>query len=250
MHVRKDEIVKFKRNKTGSCGCVFPEKHREHVNQLNKEQKAGHQHIETMAENRGNCSTQECERACRARKLCHNTGAPTTRNFKSLLDGNMIRNCPAIADDVETAEGTWGPDVSCLKASATRPKPDPVRMDQIETPKELHQKHQEIALCIDGTCIDGAEFLTSTGHLMHCRGCAPVEDRKNEEHCKALDKTSRKFDKVGFRIKIVECDGAFRSLMEEASDGLHADMNCVSAGEHVPRAERNNRTTKDSFRRA
>ena len=55
---------------------------------------------------------------------------------------------------------------------------------------------------------------------------------------------------MGFRIKIVECDGAFRSSMEEASDGLHADMNWANAGEHAPRAERNNQTMKDSFRRA
>ena len=126
---KKRRDIKVQTNKTGLHGCVFPEKHRERVDESNKEQKAGHQHAETTAENRGNCSTQEHERACRARKLCHNTGAPTTKNFKLLLDGNMTRNCPAMADDVKTAEGTWGPDVSHLKASATRPRPDPVRMD-------------------------------------------------------------------------------------------------------------------------
>ena len=37
--------------------------------------------------------------------------------------------------------------------------------------------------------------------------------------------------------------------MEEASDGLCVDVNCANTGEHTPRAERNNRTIKDSFRR-
>ena len=44
------------------------------------------------------------------------------------------------SDDIETAEGMWGEDLSCLKALATRPKPDPVRMDQIEMPKEIASK--------------------------------------------------------------------------------------------------------------
>ena len=89
-----------------------------------------------VAENRGNCSTQQCERAHRARKLHHSTDAPTTRNFRALLDGNTIGNCPATADDVKIAEGTWGKDLSCLKALATRPKPDPVRMHNLR-----HQKN-------------------------------------------------------------------------------------------------------------
>ena len=72
---------------------------------------------------------------------------------------------------------------------------------------------------------------------MCCRECTPVENKTKEECHKALDKTLRKFDKVGFKIKIVECDGAFRSLMDEVSDGLDVDMNCANAGAHTPRAE-------------
>jgi hypothetical protein len=76
-------------------------------------------------------------------------GTPTMENFKSLLQMNVIKNCPVTVNDINIAEKIFGPDVSSLKGKSTRRKPKPVRKDLIEIPAELIMKHHDIELCMD-----------------------------------------------------------------------------------------------------
>ena len=49
------------------------------------------------------------ERAKAARKLYHIVGSPTVEAFKAMLKGNVIKNCPVTAADVDIAENIYGP---------------------------------------------------------------------------------------------------------------------------------------------
>ena len=93
--------------------------------------------VTIIAKNRSNYTTQQFERAKEARKLYHNVGAPTVENFKYILKGNKIKNCPVTIEDVKIAEEIWGKDISYLKRKTTRSKPPLVKADLIEIPKEL-----------------------------------------------------------------------------------------------------------------
>ncbi len=59
---------------------------------------------------------------------------------------------------------------------------------------------------------------------------------------RALDVILRVYNKRGYHVKTINCDGEFRTLMNEVSHKLDMEMNYTSRGEHVPEAERNNRT--------
>ena len=48
----------------------------------------------------------------------------------------------------------------------------------------------------------------------------------------------------------MECDNEFKSTMNKIKDDLDVDMNFTSENEHVPEAERNNRTIKERMRAA
>lgn len=49
-------------------------------------------------------------------------------------------------------------------------------------------------------------------------------------------------------VKTIHCDGEYRSMMDEVKDSLDIEMNYANALDHVPEAERNNRTIKERFR--
>ena len=51
-------------------------------------------------------------------------------------------------------------------------------------------------------------------------------------------------------IRRIHCDGEYRSMMDKVKDDLDAEMNYANAQDHVPEAERNNRTIKERVRAA
>ena len=81
------------------------------------------QFLDTVAENRRNFATLECERVKAARTLCHNVGAPGTERFKGMLRTNWTQDCPVMENDIDMEMEIWGPDAAHLKGKTTRKKP-------------------------------------------------------------------------------------------------------------------------------
>ena len=172
------------------------------------------------------------------------------RKFKAAMQGNMIKDCPVTIRAIEMSEDVCGPDLACLKSKTTRSKPPQIRDNEIMIPKEIYSKHRKLTLHVDTMCACGLPFLASVGWPIYYRGCVPMENTKHDSCCKAIDKQLRQFDKAGFKIKSIECDGEHRAVMDEACDGLGVTMNYTNAQDHEPRAERNNGTMKNGFRLA
>jgi hypothetical protein len=55
----------------------------------------------------------------------------------------------------------------------------------------------------------------------------------------------RLYNSAGFHIKTIHCDGEFCAKMDKVKDDLGVCMNFTNALDHVPEAERNNRTIKE-----
>ena len=51
-------------------------------------------------------------------------------------------------------------------------------------------------------------------------------------------------------VKTIHCDGEYRGMMNKVKDDLDVNMNFTNAQDHVPEAERNNRTIKERIRAA
>ena len=50
----------------------------------------------------------------------------------------------------------------------------------------------------------------------------------------------RHYNKGGFFIQLIHCDGEYKQLIEPVQDKLNATMNFANPGDHVSEAERNN----------
>ena len=75
----------------------------------------------------------------------------------------------------------------------------------------------------------------------------PLSNRTKEEWYRALYVLMIHYNKAVFSIKCIECDGGFKSIMDEVSDDMVIEMNCVNPEDHVSEAERNNRMIKEMF---
>ncbi len=91
-------------------------------------------------------------------------------------------------------------------------------------------------------------MLTAIDKTLKFRSLVPMNTKQHDEYYRALDCILRHYNSGGFTIKTIHCDGEFRSMMEPVKDGLDVDMNFTNAQDHVPEAERNNRTIKERIR--
>ena len=244
--------VKFTAKANGLYTYQPSEKYREQVKTLNmKSQKVeSNFHVSTVAENRMMYTTRQFERAKRARSLYHALGAPTIENFKHLIRMNAIKNNPVTVEDITIAEKIFGPDVATLKGKSTRPRNLPTINDEIAVPPEIYERHHNIELCMDTMFVNGMPFLTAIDKTIKYRSSVPLENKLYDSYYEALDKVLRFYNKANFRIKKIQCDREYAGMMDKVKDELEVEMNYTNAQDHVPEAERNNRTIKERVRTA
>jgi hypothetical protein len=117
-----------------------------------------------------------------------------------------------------------------------------VRSDLIEIPKEIITKHHDIDLCMDTMDLNEFSMLTAIDRTIKFRSLVPMNTKQHVKSYRALDQILRHYNRAG--------DGEFRGMMEKVEDNLNVDMNFTNAQDHVPEAERNDRTIKERIRAA
>ena len=105
-------------------------------------------------------------------------------------------------------------------------------------------------MCIDGMYVSKRGFLTSIDKTIRFRCAVTIPNRKTEEFYNAIDVILRLYNGAGFTVITIHADREFKTLFDEVKDNLDVTMNYAPAGDHVPEAERNNRTLKERIQLA
>ena len=58
----------------------------------------------------------------------------------------------------------------------------------------------------------------------------------------------RQYNEAGFPVSVIHGDGEYESMFNSIKSKLNVPLNCVNPDDHVPEAERNNRTIAERFR--
>jgi hypothetical protein len=206
--------------------------------------------INTVKEKRVGYTQRQFEQAKRAQELYHIVGMLTIESLKALIKMNAIKNCPVTTEDVNNAKKIFGAGMLSLRGKSTRRKSTPVREDVIEIPEELIVQNRKIDLCIDIMYVNECGFMTMINQTIQFRSVLPIENRTHEEYYSVLDMVLQLCNSAGFHIKTIYCNGEFRAMMDKVKDDLGVCMNFTNALDHVPEAERNNRTIKERVRAA
>ena len=165
-------------------------------------------------------------------------GCPSMKDFKWVLCGDQIKDCPITAQDAETAFKIWGKNIAVLKGKTTCSKPNPVMKDSVKVPAKLLNLHKEVFLTADIFFMNKTQFFlmmswkscfTAVNHLMN---------RTVPEIFKAFKEICTCHLHCGFHITEVHVDGEFeplKPLIESLPGGPM--VNLASSSEHVPEME-------------
>jgi hypothetical protein len=179
-------------------------------------------------------------------------GLPTVDDLKAMIRMNLIKNCAVTTEDVNLAQKAYGPDISGIKGKTTRRKPVTVVDNTVEIPEELLEIQQDLKVSMDGMTVNSVKFLTSISHDLYYRTAQYVKDPVASVYKVCMKELVTIYKKGGFNISDIHCDNEFHKAMDpfSASQTPPIKMNYVSAQEHLPRAERNNRVIQERVRAA
>ena len=105
-------------------------------------------------------------------------------------------------------------------------------------------------MCVNIMYMENEIYLTGIGLPIRFRSCVMLVSERADNIYKGIDKFFRTYNKNSYRVKKLLYDGQLKLFFEKVKDNLRVEMNYTNAQDHVPEAERNNRTIKDAVRTA
>lgn len=205
--------------------------------------------METVKSNLKYLSEAKQKKVLAARKAYEALGTPTVADLKAMICMNLIRDNKITNEDVTLAEKVLGPDVGNLKGKAVRTSQPQVIDNTIEIPKELLRVNKEIEISVDGLTVNTIIFLTSISHDIYYRTAARLASTKADSFISRIDEIVQLYKTGGFSVTTIHADKQLALALDEYTcRHTTISVNYASSGEHVPRAERNNRVIEERIR--
>ena len=120
-----------------------------YLDRADEDSKIEYMLVNTVRENFEGFTKHEIEKATEARRLQGMIGHPTEREFTGMVREKLITNCPVTVHDINNANLMYGPDLANLRGKQTRTKPERVRVEIVQIPRNFDQLHKYVTLVVD-----------------------------------------------------------------------------------------------------
>ena len=109
--------------------------------------------VQTVEGNKVGFTKKEIKRAEMAKNLYETIVFPSVADFKIIVQGNGIKNCPITLEDIKNAQTVHGEclGTSTLKGKSVRGNMRVVIQDHLEVPKEIKLR-SEMWICVLMSC--------------------------------------------------------------------------------------------------
>jgi hypothetical protein len=208
---------------------------------------ANYSFLSTVAEHKRSFSQRQVKQTDLARKLYRMLGRPDEKTFRSILQNNLIINCPVTSDDAYRALAIYGPDVATLKGKTTRATAAaraPTFL-AVPIPPPLLDNHRKVTLCVDFFFVQELCFLHTISRNIGFRTVVFVPDRSSKTIIHELTAVIHLYTNRGFTVCNIHGDNEFECA-RLALTPTH--LNIVAADGHVGKIERSIRTIKERLR--
>ena len=220
---------------------VSKEKDEEEIESANEECMM----VTTVRGNLEGHTRHEIEKANEARRLQGMIGNPTEREFEGMVREKLIANCPVTVQDVHNANRIFGPDLANLRGKTTRTKPDHVRVDYVEIPRDIIDMHKYVTLVADVMFVNGLPFLVSSSRGISLVTIEYLPSRTAKRLAITLERVLKVYARGGFAVQTMMMDMEFEKLVDLLPS---VAINTTAAQEHVGEIERKIRVIKERAR--
>ncbi len=117
--------------------------------------------VQTGQQNYEGFTKRNVLQAKEARRAIEMIGYPSKEDFKGMVRGNMIQNCPVTPDAITNARTIFDPNLPSLGGKTVRQTPAPVVSEYVSVPREIVEWNKIVTLVADVFFVDGIAFLLS-----------------------------------------------------------------------------------------
>jgi len=198
--------------------------------------------VNTVRENFKGFTKHEIEKATEARRLQGMIGHPTEREFTGMVREKLITNCPVIVHDINNANLMYGPDLANLRGKQTRTKPERVRVEIVQIPRDFVQLHKYVTLVADVMFVNGLPFLVTSSRGISLVTVEYLPSRTAKRLVNTLNRVFTIYGTAGFIVQTALMDYEFEKLKTLMPN---VTLNTTAASEHMGEIERKIRVIKE-----
>jgi hypothetical protein len=105
----------------------------------------------------------KAKEACRAQGMI---GSHREKDYKGMVSGNLITNCPVTTTNISNIRAMFGPDLASIRGKTVRRTPAPMVAHYVAVPRSLVEINKVIMMAADVFFVDGTAFLlTMSGRI-------------------------------------------------------------------------------------
>jgi hypothetical protein len=170
---------------------------------------------------------------------------PSEGDFKGMISGNLIKNCPVTMTDITNVRKIFGPDLARIQGKTVRWTPAPVVADYVAVPHLLVEQNEILTMAADVFFVDGTAFLVTLSRQIKFITVEHVPVWMAISLSKHITRVLQVYERAGFRVRTILMDGEFEKVQDLIP---HVVCNMTVAKEHISKAERTIRTIKERTR--
>ena len=204
----------------------------------------GQSPVSTVRKNYEGFTKRQVQQATRARRIMGMIGAPTQREYQSLVRNNLLNDCPVTNSDIVNAHTIFGPDLANLRGKMVRRKPVHVNTELVDIPQSLVDRQKNVTLVADVMFVNGVAFLVSSSRNIMLTTIEHAPDRKAPKLGYLLHRIMKTYARAGFNVHTILMDNEFNKIR----DYVDATLNTPAASEHIGEIERRIRVIKERCR--
>ena len=139
-------------------------------------------------------------------------GHPTDREFLGMVRANMIANCNVTESAVKNAHIIFGPNLAGVRGRTVRVAPESVRVEHIQIPRVILDRHRIVTLTVDCMFVNGIPFLVSASRGINLITAEHTPSRTAKNLADGIHHIMDLYAHGGFQVGTVLMDNKFESL--------------------------------------
>jgi hypothetical protein len=183
--------------------------------------------VNTVDHNKSKYTKHDYSRAVLAQKTQKMIGRPSTRSFISIVEKNLLPNCPVTRRNIAMTEDIFGPDLGSLKGKTVRSAAAAVNVRLVDIPAHIMTHYTHLTLGGDIMFVNKIPFFMSISRHIRFRTGEMLQNQKSATILAAIEQIKSIYMKRGFKLDHMLMEGQFEPLRAELAD-LSITLNTVT----------------------
>jgi hypothetical protein len=139
-------------------------------------------------------------------------GSLNKSDYKGMVRGNMIQNCPLTSKDITNRCAIFGPDLASIRGKTVQRTPALVMVDYVNVPRSVVETNRIVTMVADVFFGDGMAFLIMVFWCIQFIMAEHLQIRMATSLCKHLEQVGQVYARAGFVVRTILMDGEFEKV--------------------------------------